>query len=56
MDWNDPHNEAARLMEVAATRNKPVVIMEPARDGRLCNLPEAATRALEAADPDATQA
>lgn len=56
LDWDDPHNEAARLMEVAAAHGKPVVIMEPARGGRLCNLPEAAAEALAAANPEASQA
>lgn len=56
LDWNDSHNEAARLMEVAAAHHKPVVIMEPARGGRLCNLPDAAAKVLAAADPSSTQA
>ena len=56
LDWEDPRNEAARLMEVAASHGKPVVIMEPARGGLLCRLPEEAARILAAARPDASQA
>ena len=42
LDWDDPHNEAHRLMEVAEKYGKPVIIMEPARGGKLCTLPEEA--------------
>lgn len=56
LDWDDPHNEASKLMEVAARHGKPAVIMEPARGGRLCNLPEQAASVLAEADPSATQA
>ncbi len=56
LDWGDPHNEAAKLMEVAARHGKPIVIMDPARGGRLCNLPEQAARILEVANPGASQA
>lgn len=56
LDWDDPHNEAAKLMDVAARYDKPVIIMEPARGGRLCNLPEPAARILAEANPNSTQA
>jgi hypothetical protein len=56
LDWDDPHNEAARMMDVAAKHNKPVIIMEPARGGRLCNLPDEVGAILEAAKPGSTQA
>ena len=56
LDWDDPHNEAKRLMEVASEHGKPVVIMEPARGGRLCDLPESASAVLEAANPDCSPA
>ncbi|WP_241156644.1 MULTISPECIES: aldo/keto reductase [unclassified Adlercreutzia] len=56
LDWDDPHNEARRLMEVAAKHGKPVTIMEPARGGRLCNLPQAAADILAACNPRASQA
>lgn len=56
LDWDDPHNEASKLMEVAARHSKPAVIMEPARGGRLCNLPDQAASVLMAANPTSTQA
>lgn len=56
LDWNDPHNEASKLMEVANRHGKPAVIMEPARGGKLCNLPEQAASVLAAVNPSATQA
>lgn len=56
LDWDDPVNEASRMMEVAAAHGKPVIIMEPARGGRLCDLPEEAAAILAQAKPSATQA
>lgn len=56
LDWDDPQNEARRMMEVAARHGKPVVIMEPARGGRLCHLPDEVASILEAAKPGSTQA
>lgn len=29
LDWDDPHNKASRLMDVARKHGKPVIIMEP---------------------------
>ena len=40
LDWDDPVVEARRCMEVAAKHGVPVVIMEPARGGRLVELPQ----------------
>lgn len=56
LDWDDPVTESRRLMEVAAAHGKPVVIMEPARGGRLCDLPEEAACVLRAANPAWSQA
>lgn len=56
LDWDDPQNEARRMMEVAARHGKPVVIMEPARGGRLCHLPDEVANILEATKPGSTQA
>lgn len=39
LDWDDPVVEARRCMEVAEKHDVPVVIMEPARGGRLADLP-----------------
>ena len=38
LDWDDPVVEARRCMEVAAKHGVPVVVMEPARGGRLVGL------------------
>lgn len=56
LDWDDPHNEAKKLMETAEKHGKPVIIMEPARGGRLCNLPEEVGGILTSAKPGSTQA
>lgn len=56
LDWDDPHNDARKLMEVAEKHGKPVIIMEPARGGRLCNLPEEVASILSEAKPGSTQA
>lgn len=56
LDWDDPVVQARACMEVAARHGKPVVIMEPARGGRLVDLPERVTAPFRAADPDAGMA
>lgn len=56
LDWEDPVTESRRLMEVAEKHGKPVIIMEPARGGRLCDLPEEAARVLRAANAECSQA
>lgn len=56
LDWDDPHNDAKALMEVAAKHGKPVIIMEPARGGKLCKLPQNAAAILTEAAPGSTQA
>ena len=56
LDWDDPVVEARRCMEVAQKHDVPVVIMEPARGGRLVELPERVAGVLRAASPDASAA
>lgn len=51
LDWEDPVVESRRCMEVAEKHGVPVVIMEPARGGRLANLPERGTQILKNAEP-----
>ncbi len=54
LDWEDPVVQSRKCMEVAAKHNKPVVIMEPARGGRLAELPERGAEVLRAANPEAS--
>ena len=56
LDWDDPVVEARRCMEVAAKHGVPVVVMEPARGGRLVELPQRVADVLRAANPDASLA
>ncbi len=56
LDWDDPLTQSRKLMEVAEKHDKPVIIMEPARGGRLCDLPGEALEILRAANPDITPA
>ena len=43
-------------MEIAEKHGKPVIIMEPARGGKLCTLPDDIAAPLMAAKPGSTQA
>lgn len=52
LDWEDPMVESRKCMEVAQKHGVPVVIMEPARGGRLADLPERGASVLEAANPN----
>ncbi len=54
LDWEDPVIQARRCMEVARRHNVPVVVMEPARGGRLADLPAAVAEPLLAANPNAS--
>ncbi len=56
LDWDDPVIQSRALMEVAANHDKPVIIMEPVRGGRLAELPERAAAPLRAVDPAASMA
>ena len=56
LDWDDPKFDAKRLMEVAVAHGKPVIIMEPARGGVLCKLPEDIADIFEEAKPGSTPA
>lgn len=56
LDWENPVVQARRCMEIAAAHNVPVVVMEPARGGRLADLSERVAAPLVAARPDASQA
>ena len=56
LDWESPVVQSRRNMEVARKHGKPVVIMEPARGGRLADLPAAVVAPLLEARPDLSQA
>ncbi len=56
LDWDNPLVQSRRCMEVAQKHDKPVVIMEPARGGRLVELPERVANILRAANPNASLA
>lgn len=55
LDWEDPVVESRKCMEVAEKHGVPVVIMEPARGGRLAQLPQRGAEILAAAAPDKSQ-
>ena len=56
LDWESPVVQSRRNMEVARKHGKPVVVMEPARGGRLADLPAAVAASLLEARPDLSQA
>ena len=56
LDWDDPLTQSRALMEVASNHDKPVIIMEPVRGGRLAELPEREAQPLLDVDPQATLA
>ncbi len=51
LDWDDPVVQARRCMEIAEAHGVPVVVMEPARGGRLVELPEHVAAMLRAGEP-----
>lgn len=51
LDWESPVTQARKNLEVARAHNKPVIVMEPCRGGRLANLPSNVEAPLRAARP-----
>ena len=47
LDYEDPIVEGRKCYEVCVKHNKPVIVMEPVRGGRLVNLPEEAQTILD---------
>lgn len=47
LDYEDPIVESRKCYEVCVKHNKPVIVMEPVRGGRLVNLPEEAQAVLD---------
>ena len=56
LDWENPVTRSRACMEVAAKHGVPVVVMEPARGGRLAELPEQVAAPLLACRPDLSMA
>ena len=52
LDWEDPVVQSRRCMEVAQKHSVPVIIMEPARGGRLIDLPARVSDVFRIAAPD----
>lgn len=52
LDWDDPVVQSRKCMEVAEKHGVPVVIMEPARGGRLVDLPERVAAIFKESFPD----
>lgn len=55
LDWDNPVIESRKCMEVAQRHGVPVVIMEPARGGRLAELPQRGKDILKAAEPNLSE-
>lgn len=55
LDWENPVIESRKCMEVAQKHGVPVVIMEPARGGRLAELPQRGKDILKAAEPNSSE-
>ena len=56
LDWESEKIQSRRCYEIARRYNKPVIIMEPVKGGRLADLPEKADKLLKAYNPDASAA
>lgn len=52
LDWEDPVVQSRRCMEVAQKHGVPVIVMEPARGGRLIDLPARVSDVFKKAAPD----
>lgn len=53
-DWEDPKIQSRAVYEVARKHNKPVVIMEPVKGGKLAKPPREVQELFKKANPDAS--
>lgn len=51
LDWEDPEVQSRACYEVCVKHNKPVIVMEPVRGGRLANVPEQAKALMTGGSP-----
>ena len=51
LDWEDPDVQSRACYEVCVKHNKPVIVMEPVRGGRLASVPEQAQAKMTAGSP-----
>ena len=51
LDWEDPEVQSRACYEVCVKHNKPVIVMEPVRGGRLANVPEQAKALMTSGSP-----
>lgn len=56
LDWEDPVVQSRKCYEVCVKHNKPVIVMEPIKGGRLAVLPEKAEAVLRAVHPEDSMA
>lgn len=47
LDYDDPRTQSKKCYDVCVKHNKPVIVMEPVKGGRLVNLPQPAKRVLD---------
>lgn len=55
-DWENPKVQSRANYEVARKHNKPIVVMEPVKGGKLANPPKAVRELLREADPNVSPA
>ncbi len=51
LDWEDPEVQSRACYEVCVKHEKPVIVMEPVRGGRLANVPEQAQALMTGGSP-----
>lgn len=54
LDWEDEKIQSRKCYEVCVKHQKPVIVMEPIKGGRLAGLPEEAERLFKAKEPESS--